>query len=342
MKYAGLLVIVLLATQTFAQQKSEALLYLEVIGAQFNEMSKDMMSYTSAASHGKGAKKVEKKRQELLSTVKEAENNVRKLKAFNGSTQLRDSVVAYFKLSHLVLLEDYGKIVDLEEIAEQSYDAMEAYLLAKEKATDKLDASYAHAEEQYSLFAKDNNIKLIESESKLSQKLETSGKVHNYYNQVYLVFFKSFKDEAYLMDALDKEDVNALEQTKSSLATHAGEGLEKLKKIGLYGYDATLSKACQQLLVFYQQEATKVDDNIDFFLKKEQFEKIKKAFDTKKSSERTQADVDQYNKTVNEFNNAVNRSNTVSDDLNKRRADLINQWNKTTDVFLAKYVPKYR
>lgn len=340
MKYVGFLLL-LLAIETHAQQ-NDAVGYLDVIGTQFNEVSKDLMSYTSAASHGKGAKKVEKKRQELLATVKQAENNVRKLPAFEGSTQLRDSVIAYFKLSHLVLLEDYSKIVDLEEIAEQSYDAMEAYLLAKEKANEKLDASYEHASEQYSLFAKNNNVKLIDSDSKLSQKLEISGKVHSYYNQVYLVFFKSYKDEAYLMDASAKADVNAMEQTKSSLASHAGEGLEKLKKIGLYEYDASLSKACQQLLVFYQQEATKIDETIDFQLKKEQFEKIKKAFDAKKAADRTQADVDQFNKSVDEFNNAVNRSNTVNNELNKKRAELINQWNKTTDAFLSKYVPKYR
>lgn len=340
MKYVGILFL-FLAIETHARQ-SDAVKYLEVIGVQFDEMAKDMMSYTSAVSHGKGAKKVEKKRQELLTTVKQAEINVRKLPAFDGNTQLRDSVIAYFKLSQLVLREDYSKIVDLEEIAEQSYDAMEAYLLAKEKANEKLDASYEHASDQHSLFAKNNNIRLIESDSKLSRKLETSGKVHNYYNQVYLVFFKSYKDEAYLMDALNKEDVNALEQTKSSLASHADEGLEKLKKIGLYEYDASLSKACQQLLAFYQYEATKTDEVIDFLLKKEQFEKIKKAFDAKKANDRTQADVDQYNKAVNDFNSAVNRSNTVNNELNKRRAELINQWNKTTDAFLSKFVPKYR
>ena len=339
----SLICLILLATILKAQEANDPGAYLNSIGIQFNEMSKDMMSYMSAASHGKSARKVDKKRQELISTVKEAERTVRKMRPFKGDHQLRDSVAAYFKLSHLVLLEDYGKIVDLEEIAEQSYDAMEAYLLAKERANDKMDISYDRVIEQHDLFAKQYNIKIIENESNLSKKLETSGKVYSYYNQVYLVFFKSYKDEAYLMNAYEKADVNAMEQTKNALAASSAEGIKKLVQIGLHNYDATLKNSCQQLLVFYQQEATsKVPDQIDFFLKKENFEKIKKAFDAKRPNDRTQEDVNRYNQAGKEYNAAVNKFNATNADLNKRRGDLLNQWNKTTDAFLNKHVPKYR
>lgn len=332
----------LLSNQSNAQELTAGA-YLDYIGNQYTEVSKDMMSYTSAASHGKGAKKVEKKRQELLITIKEAERTVRKMRPFQGDHQLRDTVASYFKLSHLVLLEDYGKIVDMEEIAERSYDAMEAYMMAKEKANEKLDFSYERVREQHDLFAKKNNIRIIENDSKLSQKLETSGKVYAYYNKIYLVFFKSYKDEAYLLEALTKGDVNAMEQTKNSLANSSAEGVKKLTSIGFFNSDGSLKNVCQQFLSFYQQEATsKATDQVDFFLKKENYEKIKKAFDGKRQNDRTKADVDQYNTAVNEYNTSVNKFNSINNDLNKRRNELINLWNKTSDNFLSKYVPKYR
>ncbi len=46
-----------------AQQKAPAVVYLETMGVEFQDVSKNIMSYTSAASHGKSAKKVEKRRQ---------------------------------------------------------------------------------------------------------------------------------------------------------------------------------------------------------------------------------------------------------------------------------------
>lgn len=128
----------LLVGELLAQEKSPALTYLDEIGNQFTIVSNDMMSYTSAVSHGKSARKIEKKRAEVMQSLRDAVTNVKRLKPFQKDASLRDSVVSYFQLSALVLKEDYGKIVNLEEVAEQSYDAMEAYMLTKELADQKL------------------------------------------------------------------------------------------------------------------------------------------------------------------------------------------------------------
>lgn len=177
----------------YAQPNPNAGEYLGRIGEQFGEISKDLMSYSSATAHGRGARKVEKKRQELIGTLKQAEFNVRKLRPFNENSQLRDTVASYLHLSRIVLTEDFGKIINLEDVAEQSYDAMEAYLLAKELAYDKLDQSFDRVKEQQKAFAQKYEIKLIENESELSRKLEKAGQVNSYYNQVYLVFSKALK-----------------------------------------------------------------------------------------------------------------------------------------------------
>jgi hypothetical protein len=337
----SLIILLLIQSAVFGQAKADAVLYLEAVGNEFHDVSRQTMSYTSAVAHGKSARKVEKRRTELLMRIREAERNVRKMKPFENDASLRDSVVAYFSLSYKVLNEDFGKIMNLEEIAEQSYDAMEAYLLAKETANNKLDDAYESVRRQQDIFVAKHNIKIVKNNSKLNQKLETTGKVNQYYNQIYLLFFKSFKDEAYLMNALEKPDVNAKEQTKNALLKSSTEGLQKLGPINSFKGDASLKNACQQLLNFYKTEATTVQTLIDFDLKKENFEKIKKAFEAKRPADRTQADIDLYNKSIKEYNDAVNKTNSVGNDLNKKRNQLLEQWNKTSDQFLDKHTPKY-
>ena len=337
------LMLVLLAGSTlggFAQ--SEAYTYLETIGNEFYEISHSSMSYTSAASHGKSARKVEKRRTELINTIKTAESKIRKMKPFAGDASLRDSVVSYLVLDRLVMTEDYGKIVNMEEIAEQSYDDMEAYLLAKERAEEKLEAAYDRVSEQQKLFANKNNIRIVEGTTKLSKKLEKSGKVLSYYNKIYLLFFKSFKNEAYMLVATSKNDISAMEQTKNALLTSAEQDLEKLGPMPAFNGDNSLKTACQQILAFYKMEASqKVPEMINFQLKQDNFEKMKAALDAKRPADRTKQDVDAYNKAVKEFNDGVNKINALNNDLNKKRNAVQDQWHNASENFLDKHVPKH-
>jgi hypothetical protein len=333
---------ILCTTFATAQSTSDALRYLETIGNQFQEISSKSMSYVSAASHGKGARKVEKRRTELLNTIKAAEADIRKMKPHNGDAAFRDSVISYLKINHIVLNEDFGKILNMEEIAEQSYDAMEAYLLAKERANEKLDRAYENVRTQQAVFAATHNIKLADGSSKLSQKIETSSKVFHYYNTIYLLFFKSFKNEAYVLDAVNRKDINAMEQTKNSLLESAEQDLRKLGPIHPYKGDATLKNACQQLLGFYKMEASqKIPEIINFQLKKENFEKMKAAIDAKRPAERTQQDIDNFNKTVKDYNDSATKINAIYNELDKKRNTLLEQWNKASDKFLDTYIPKH-
>jgi hypothetical protein len=336
------LTLVLVTGISSAYAQSEAYQYLETIGNEFQEISQNSMSYTSAASHGKSARKVEKRRTELINSIKAEETRIRRMKPFAGDASLRDSVVAYLVIDRIVMTEDYGKILNMEEIAEQSYDAMEAYLLAKEKAEEKLEAAYDRVGEQQKLFANRNNIKIVEGTSKLGKKLEKSGRVISYHNKVYLLFFKSYKNEAYLMDALNKKDISAMEQTKNTLLMSAEQDLEKLGPIPAFNGDNTLKTACQQMLAFYKMEASqKVPEMVNFLLKQENFEKMNKAIQAKRPADRSQTDIDNYNNAVKEFNAAVDKVNAMHNDLNKKRSALLEQWNNASENFLDKHVPKH-
>lgn len=326
-----------------AQATSNPAEYMNQIGKEFKAITTDLWDYTSAAAHGKSARKVENRRKELLKTILEAKNKTRKMADFKDDKSLRDSVVSFLELTYNVLNNDYAKILDMEEIAEQSYDLMEAYLLAQEKASEKLDQASEMISAQEKLFAEKHNVNLLEGKDKTSQKLESAGKVSKYYNVIYLIFFKSFKQEAYLLDAMSKNDVNGIEQNKNALAKWAEAGLLSLDSIQAFNGDVTLKTVCKELLTFYKTEAnTKVPEMVNYYLKKENFEKIKTSFDAKPQNQRTKADVDQYNKAVNEMNAEANKVNLIHQDLNKRRSVLLDKWNNTVQTFFHKHTPKYK
>lgn len=325
-----------------AQKFDNAVAYFEYIGKEFKQVSGEMWDYTSAASHGKSARKVENKRKELIAQINSSIAKVKSMPPFEGNTAYRDSVVSYFKLNKLILNEDYAKIVNMEEIAEQSYDAMEAYMLVKEKADEKQQAAGEMIDEEERKFAAENHITLIEAKDKIGKKLEEAAKVYKYYNEVYLIFFKSYKQEFFLIEAQNKKDLNAMEQNKNALAQTSKEGKAKLTAIKDYKGDLSVKMACLELLNFYEKEAAKFDQVSAYYVQKEKFDKISAAFNAKSPSSRTKEDVDQYNAAVNEMNAASNKFNTVNQELNQNRSRLLNNWNEASAKMIDKHVPKRR
>lgn len=312
--------------------------YLETVGKEFNNIQENTWDYTRSAAHGKKARKVEKRRKEVVEANQDAIKRIGKMGPFNGSTAFRDSALSFLKVNYAVLNEDYAKLVDMEEVAEQSYDLMEAYMLAREKADEKLKQAGEMIHGQYVAFAAANNINLIDTKDKLSKNMEIAGKVYKHYNEVYLIFFKSYKQEMYLLDAMAKGDVNGIEQNKNALASAAKEGLGKLEATKPYQNDMSIKKATEQLLKFYQDEAEKKLTSVsNFFIAKDNFEKIKAAFDSKAQSDKQK--VDEYNKAVNEYNKATNEYNAVNQELNSKRNQLLDNYNKANASFTDRHIP---
>ena len=136
--FTSLVAFLLICTVSVAQNFDNAGEYMGFISKQQENISKKFMSYVSASAHGKKEKKVEALRNKLLDEVQEGKMNISGMPSFKNDKSYRDTAVNFMKLYYNVLNEDYSKIINMEEIAEQSYDLMEAYLMAEEKVSDKL------------------------------------------------------------------------------------------------------------------------------------------------------------------------------------------------------------
>src|SRR5690606_20408367 len=119
MKKFFVVTLMIFAAKLVAAQYDNPGTYLDAIGAEYRSIQKEMWDYTSAAAHGKSASTVEKKRASLIETTRNAKTKVKAMKDYEGNTAYRDSVVSFLNIYYLVLKEDYGKIVNMEEIAEQ-------------------------------------------------------------------------------------------------------------------------------------------------------------------------------------------------------------------------------
>ena len=324
-----------------AQDYDNAGAYMDVISKQQENISKKFLAYVSASAHGKRARKVENLRSKLLEEVQDARMNIGSMPAFKGDKAYRDTSVSFMKLYYNVLNEDYSKIINMEDIAEQSYDDMEAYLMAKEMVDKKLEEGNLLMKSAQQNFAAKNNIILTADKSEIGDMMKEVHDMNVYYHQVYLIFFRPFKQESYMMEAMDKNNITGIEQNKNSLLKYAESGLEKLPAIKPFEGDNSLATACKNMLSFYVMEVNdKMNAVSDYYLVKERFETIKKEYENKSSH--TQADTDAYNKSVADINKAGTTANDTNKMLNEKRHDLLNDWNNAVNSFFNEHTPHYK
>jgi hypothetical protein len=262
---------------------------------------------------------------------------------YKGDNSLRKGSIDYIQMCYRIFDEDYKKIVNMEELAEQSFDEMQAYLLLQEKVSEKLNEAAANLEKANTSFADKYKVQIINQKSELGLKMDVAAKLNQYTNDVFLVFFKSNWQDGMMTEAMNNKKVNDIEQARSALASYSNEGLKALDTLKMFNGDPTLANACRDVLKFYKDMSeNEVPKLTDFYLKQENFEKIKKSFDAKPASSRTKEDVDAYNKAVNEMNNAVGTFNKINNGINTRRTTVLNGWQNADKKFSDTHMPYYR
>ena len=315
--------------------------YMTAISKAHSDMDIKYMQYVSAAAHGRRARKVEKLRQQVLDNITQSRYNTTDLPKYKGDNSLRQGAIDYIQLCYHVFNDDYKKIIDVEELTEQSVDEMQVYILLQQKVGEKLHEGSMALEKISKEFAAKYNVNLIEEKTPLGDKMEIASKLNKYMNNVYLAFFKCNWEDNQITTAMNNKKVNDIEQSRNALARYANEGLQALDTLKTFEGDPSLANACRQSLQFYKNMAEKdLPQLTDYYLKQEEFEKAKKSYNSKSSH--SKEDVDSYNKAVKDFNNGVNSFNQNNSKVNKGRTEMINNWQDTEKKFADEHMPHYR
>jgi len=339
MKKIITIVIFLFAISTYAQSFDTAISYLEFVSEQQEGITKKMWKYTKAIAHSKSDRNVENKRKSLVKTLDKAIIKIKKASGYDGNT-FKNQLLKRLQFNKDLLNNEYAKIIDMKAVAEQSYDAMEAYMMAQELADKKLEEIQAEYETNYYAFANANKINIIENESDLGKKMTISNAVFGYYKKMYLIYFKVYINEVYLMNALNSNDVNAIQQNANALSESAKEGLEILKSVEHYKNDKSIALATKKTFDFFIDEAdNKIPLLTDFLVLNEDLQKTQATLEKTPERKRTKEQIDGYNKMVKDFNKKANDYNKTNDALNKKRQTVINGLNSTNQKFLSHHIP---
>jgi len=334
---AFLLILSLNSTSLSAQDSPGA--YYTASTAPLETQKRETWQYMKAAMRDKNARKMDKKRQALISAIGDTKTQVRTVGNYKGDASLKDALLAYLSTMQTVINEDYGKIMDLEAISEQSYDNMEAYLTMQEVASDKLSEAGDVLDLELDKFVLANDINLIEGEAtRLDKKISSGSDLMKYNNDMFLNFFKGQHESLYLAKSMAENDVSGMEQGISALESASTDAMAELKKMEAFEGDRAMIDATGKMHKYFldvsQNDYPAV---IDFYLKKDNMDKLQKAMSAKKKKDITKEDVAAYNKASKEYNIAVNDINERIESLNKKRQAAYKVYNKQKAEFVARH-----
>lgn len=304
-----------------------------------NSQKRETWQYMKAAMRDKNARKLDKKRQALISAIGDTKTQIRTVGNYKSDSSLKDALLTYLTTMQTVIKEDYGKIMDMEAIAEQSYDNMEAYLTMQEVASDRLNEAGDILDLELDKFVEANEINLIENEgSRLDKKISNGSDLMKYNNDIFLNLFKGQHEAIYLGKAMEKDDVSAMEQSISALESASTEAMAELDDIKAFEGDKGMIEAVREMHKYFISIAT--DDYpkiIDFYLKEDNMEKLQKQMGAKKKKDITKEDAAAYNKAIEEFNVAVKDINNQINALNKKRETAYKTYNKQKEEFVGRH-----
>lgn len=337
----GLALVLMLPAPAESIEKTPAVVYFEKIGRISRSISESAWEYVKVSADRKRSGEAAKKRKETIQKIENSIIQISAVEPFEGDSSYREAVLVYLRDLNAVMRDDYATIVSIEKNSEESFSALEAYLNMKEKADRKLDIITVKLKKAEEKFADANSVALSYRESDVTKKFRIASDVTKYYNSVYLPFFKAFKQESVLLDAVNSGDLQKIDSGRLLLHKVSNEGLDTYKSIKPYSGDLSLVKAASAFLDFFAEESVKHTKNItDYVQKKDAFEKIRKEFNAKKDSERTKVDADNYNAKAGELNDAGKKYNESVNELNKKRAELISRWNIISAEYFDRHIPR--
>ena len=324
----------------FNQKLSNAKDYHEYISKEYSSVSVDLWNYLSLTAPLKKVLPAEKDRKELAKAVQAAINKISALSDFSGNTSLKDSVISFLKLSQGIINQDYEGISKLENGIDQSYESMETYLRTKEKAINKLNAACKIVDAEENKFASTNNI-IMEGKEKNKNKIDDFIFSYNYFNEVYLIFFKGFKQEFALFEAEKNANLKSLEPAKNILVLSNSEGTKKLEGIQEDKENLKLKSVCGEMLKFYEAASQENYTNAtNYLIEKDKFDKIRIPWEKKKENQKSQRDGDIYNAALEAVTNAYNKFIDSNKKLTLARSKAVEKWNWTLEKFSDKYLGK--
>lgn len=253
-----------------------------------------------------------KKRKEVVDGIAAAKTHVREMPPLEGDSKLRDEAVDVLNEYKTAFELDFKSILTLKRKSKDSYEAMEAYFTAQDKAEEKVNKATRQLRKAQQVYAEKHNMRVVDSKSDdvLEMKMNKIIEVNDYWRSIFLNYFKVSKQYDKLWDALSEQKATPLNHQRNLTLKVIDQVLPELNRKPDFHGDSEFRSQTINIIEYYRQVA-----EVDFG----------KIVDVLNQKSMEQKDVEEVNSIINKCNADHERLaynwNIASQDLFRKNVD---------------------
>ena len=219
----------------YGQQNGDPVAYLNSFNQLHGDITTRNLEFLQYSVHSNNPQEVAEKRLALIAQLVASVDQLENIEDFPNDAGMRSEMLGVLKTYLDVFRVDFEHVEKLLVASQNSYEAMENYMEAREQAEARLadanDRFHAAAED----FATANRIRLIKGEenSEIAQLNELS----QYRDQIFLAVFRIKKRNDEFRQAMDREDLRSMRSYREQLLAEAGMEIEDLRELGDFNGD---------------------------------------------------------------------------------------------------------
>lgn len=316
--------------------------YFAQVATAQEDMNRKYMVFMSIAAHKKKERKINRAKQNTLESMTKCRHKLLAMPDFSGDDSLRKAAAKYVQVCIDVFNQDYDHLVDLEEIAEQSIDKMEAYVNLRKQVNAKTSQIAINYNNAQIYFAKKFGLQLVEESSDVGKKLMKAAHLNQYLSDIHLIFFKCSWQEQQLVKAVNNRKIAEIEQARLALLKYSQEGLASLSSDTLKNFDKdpSLTNAGKKLLNFYVKLAdADIPKMVSLWLDDENQQKIKDAITNNGSNYKTKEDMKVFDMATKKIESNKRALDLLIEKLNSKNRDNMENWSIIEEDFEDRHMP---
>jgi hypothetical protein len=292
--------------QSFAQKDNfeSASEYNNFIVGEQSRLIKKIVEYNIQTVHSDDYNQNNIKRLEIINQIDVSIEKLKALSSWNGDSKMKDEALGVFRLYKEAYDIEFNEVNLLRKDRESSYEAMEKYFKAQDKAEEKLKYAGEKFMKAQQDFAKKNKMTLKAGDS--DNHMNNIAQVNQYSRNIFIEFFRISKIDGAFLDALNNQKTSLMEEKRKLLLEATNTALANIKKIIPYNSDNEYKEKAIELAHYHKSIAEK--------------EYLDLVRIIGKKSGMTQEDVNRYNEIVNYLNEKTQK---LIEEFNKANRDMM-------------------